>query len=252
MDEDSERDLPLQAYGAEEAASEVDDEKMRDLIIGNIDTVVSSTEIDAAVKIQLISYYVRIKYRDFAQTGYAGNIADAIEKQRVVLDLTKQDSEDLGWELDFLGFLLGLRYERLGGGKDLDEAIKRADEAVRVTPTNHPDLAAMLNNVGNKLETRYKRTGLMADLENAIEQAEEAVRMTPTKHPDLAMYRNNLGSKLERRYERTGQMADLEKAIEQAEEAVLPRRRALCLFKAGVLWKQQWRSWNGGEVPSWG
>jgi hypothetical protein len=50
--------------------------------------------------------------------------------------------------LNNLGSKIGLRYERTGEMKDLEEAIQTARQAVESMPADHPDLGTLLNNLG--------------------------------------------------------------------------------------------------------
>jgi tetratricopeptide (TPR) repeat protein len=175
----------------------------KDFIIHQINAMISTTEIDLPSKIRLISLYVSLKRDIFEQTGNLRDIEDAIEKQRVLIDLTSPEDDSFSEELETLSVLLTLQYERVGREQDLEEAIDKAQQAVQLTPPDQ--VGGMLSTLGNTLECRYRRTGKMADLDLAIEKAKEAVRLTLPNDPGLAGRLNNLGNRLTRRYERTGQ-----------------------------------------------
>ena len=219
MELDLGESLPSQV-NSDEAYLKNDDQTLANVIVQNIEVIVSSTYIDRATRTRFISYYVGVKYEEFVQTRRVQDIDEVINKQRIVLDVSSQDDEDLGGELGLLGVLLKVKYDQIGGEHNLREAIENAKEAVRLAPPNHPNSATMLNSLGNMLAMRYERTVQIADLDMAIQKAEEAVRTTPPDHPKLAAMLNNLGSNVAMRYERTRQTADIDTAIDKAEDTV--------------------------------
>jgi hypothetical protein len=91
MRQDPEHNLPLQVNQDEETASEIDDQTLTNLTIQNIETIVSTTDIDPTTRARLISCYVRAKYEEFVRTGRAREIEEATKKQHLVLEITSRE-----------------------------------------------------------------------------------------------------------------------------------------------------------------
>ena len=134
MQSDHEQTLVVQTNLVDGVASEFDEREFETWIIQNIETIVSATDISPAIRRDLISYHVTVKYNEFVQRGFARDIEETVEKQSLVIALTDPNDKGLSEHLDRLGVLLELTYERTGEMADLQMAIEKAEQAVNTTP----------------------------------------------------------------------------------------------------------------------
>ncbi|KAH6962517.1 CHAT domain-containing protein [Ilyonectria sp. MPI-CAGE-AT-0026] len=122
--------------------------------------------------------------------------------------------------LNTLSVLLGIRYEHLGSGDDLDRSVEAAFEAVKVVSLDHRNRAPYLHNLSSRLGIRFKRTGFLDDLNHAIDFAEDAIRIMPADEWRYMGYLNDLGRLLTAHFHRTGSLKDLYDAIDATLKAV--------------------------------
>ncbi|KAJ3577303.1 hypothetical protein NPX13_g3264 [Xylaria arbuscula] len=124
----------------------------------------------------------------------------AVQAARECLSTTPADHPDLLGRIDDLGYLLGKKYDCLGGWPDLEEAILVSRAAVDATPDNHPDMPPRLFSLSLALSDKYLKTKAVADLDEAIQACRKAVHATPLNHPQRARRLSMLGKVLRERY----------------------------------------------------
>ncbi|KAG6372542.1 hypothetical protein JVT61DRAFT_7651 [Boletus reticuloceps] len=122
--------------------------------------------------------------------------------------------------LNNLGSSFGMRFERLGELKDLEETISTLRDAVALYPHGHPDKPDCLGNLGLSIQLRFDRLGQLSDLEDSISTLREVVNLIPYGHTDRPRYLGNLGNSLATCFQRLGKLSDLEDAISTLRLAV--------------------------------
>ncbi|ENH65710.1 Putative 30S ribosomal protein S17P-like protein [Fusarium oxysporum f. sp. cubense race 1] len=159
-------------------------------------------------------------YEVYKDSGRIKDINAAVDFARGCDDKDCHDSQALPDRLNYLAFLLTVKYKRLGGTENIEEAINVARQAVHLTPQGHPELAKRVTELGNGLAVRFSSNDDMSDLIEAVKWAKQAVELTPSDHPDRASWLNNFGNRLATVYERNGDVANLDEAIKVLGESV--------------------------------
>ena len=149
----------------------------------------------------------------FKQGGGFSCIDEAIDLDRVALELCPPGHPMRSVSLTWLAEHLGDRYHQLGATRDLEEAIVLDREGLNLRPQGHPVRLMSLNNLALHLSSRYKRLGGMEDLDEAILLDREALNFFPRGHPRGSTSLNNLAVHLSIRYNHLGAMEDLDEAI---------------------------------------
>ena len=156
----------------------------------------------------------------FQQGGGTSCIDEAIDLDRVALEICPPGHPMRSVSLIHLAIHLGNRYDQLGAKGDLDEAIVLEREVLSLRPQGHPNRLTPLNNLAVHLSARYEQLGAMEDLHEAIVLGREALDLCPQGHPDRPMSLNNLANFLRTRYNELGVMEDLDEAIVLSREAL--------------------------------
>jgi hypothetical protein len=122
-----------------------------------------------------------------------------------------------------LGWLLEIRFGKIGDSNDLEEAIRLMKLMVQTMPDNHLNRGANLQILGSLLFQRFERTKETKNLEEATQMTELAVQAMPDDHRDRAACLNNLALLLRRKFERTGRMEGLDEGVQRAKSNTYDR-----------------------------
>ena len=147
-------------------------------------------------------------------------IDEAIDLDRVALDLRPPGHPKRTVCLTQLAMDLGHRYAQLGATTDLAEAIVLEREALDLRPQGHHHRSISLNNLALHLSTLFQQLGNMQDLNEAIFLGREALNLRLQGHPDRSSSLSNLAVDLSTRYDQLGGIQDLDEAIVLDREAL--------------------------------
>ncbi|KAF5586906.1 30S ribosomal S17P protein [Fusarium pseudocircinatum] len=185
------------------------------LAIANVEHLIPMTDLSKSSRLQ--NNLGVMLHKRHQKTKATEDLSRAIHAMETAINLTPEDSPDLGDRLNNLGLWLSSQFERTERVGDLDSAVEAAKKAVNLTPESHQHYAGYLNNLANSHGKRFQRKGSVDDINRAIEASLRAVKSTSQKHPGFL---NGLGAWFCARFEISGELLDLDHSIEAARRAV--------------------------------
>ncbi|KAI6146050.1 hypothetical protein BKA82DRAFT_413568 [Pisolithus tinctorius] len=162
----------------------------------------------------------------FSREGDMDTLADIINFQRAILDITPPLRRERLTSVVNLANSLDKRFKAKGGIEDLGQVIDLRRAALQLTFPGHQGRVMSLDDLANAPKERFLRDGDTDDLKEAITLRRASPQLTSPGHQGDVASLDNLANSLLERFRREADASDL-------EEIIILRRAALQLTPPG-------------------